>query len=137
MSGCNRKRRLSKLPTPVIIPPPSPSSIISTSSSSSTSNTLINNVVNGCLSSPISPAKSDSFFDLPASPRNPHSPTKRFVLKPINAITAALQRTTITGSNNSIRKKLDSPTTSDDDNDIIYTNKAIPNLDRGVFILQT
>ncbi|CAH1756314.1 5921_t:CDS:2 [Entrophospora sp. SA101] len=111
MSGCNRKRRLSKLPTPVIIPPPSPSSIISTSSSSSTSNTLINNVVNGCLSSPISPAKSDSFFDLPASPRNPHSPTKRFVLKPINAITAALQRTTITGSNNSIRKKLDSPTT--------------------------
>nr|CAG8436841.1 9794_t:CDS:2 [Entrophospora candida] len=112
MSGCNRKRRLSKLPTPVIIPPPSPSSIISTSSSSSTSNTLINNVVNGCLSSPISPAKSDSFFDLPASPRNPHSPTKRFVLKPINAITAALQRTTITGSNNSIRKKLDSPTTS-------------------------
>ncbi|CAJ0862652.1 6706_t:CDS:2 [Entrophospora sp. SA101] len=113
MSGCNRKRRLSKLPTPVIIPPPSPSSIISTSSSSSTSNTLINNVVNGCLSSPISPAKSDSFFDLPASPRNPHSPTKRFVLKPINAITAALQRTTITGKNKSILRFPKSPKSFD------------------------
>ncbi|CAG8516230.1 2842_t:CDS:2 [Funneliformis mosseae] len=70
-----RKRRLSKLPAPVIIPPPSP--IITAPS-------------------PVSPTKSDSFIDLP-SPKTPQSPTKRFVLKPITALTAAFQRTTLTG----------------------------------------
>ncbi|CAG8462115.1 10845_t:CDS:2 [Ambispora gerdemannii] len=71
-----RKRRFGKIPEPVIIPPPNPS--ITTSS-------------------PVSPAKSDSCLDLPSSsPRTPSSPTKRFVLKPINALTAALQRTSLT-----------------------------------------
>ncbi|CAG8537083.1 6233_t:CDS:2 [Ambispora leptoticha] len=72
-----RKRRFGKIPEPVIIPPPNPS--ITTSS-------------------PVSPAKSDSCLDLPSSsPRTPSSPTKRFVLKPINALAAALQRTSLTG----------------------------------------
>ncbi|CAI2165589.1 18504_t:CDS:2 [Funneliformis geosporum] len=70
-----RKRRLSKIPAPVIIPPPSP--IITAPS-------------------PVSPAKSDTFIDIP-SPKTPQSPTKRFVLKPITALTAAFQRTTLTG----------------------------------------
>src|SRR4051812_34552330 len=66
-----RKRRFSKLPAPVIIPPRSP---------------IIN------VPSPISSDKSDSFLDLP-SPKTPQSPTKKFILKPISAITAAFQRT--------------------------------------------
>jgi hypothetical protein len=66
-----RKRRFSKIPAPVIIPPRSP-------------------IINAA--SPISSAKSDSFLDLP-SPKTPQSPTKKFILKPISAITAALQRT--------------------------------------------
>src|SRR6266540_2969383 len=67
-----RKRRLSKIPAPVIIPPRSP--IISAPSS----------------------AKSDSFLELP-SPKTPQSPTRKFILKPITALTAAFQRTTLTG----------------------------------------
>ncbi|CAG8753868.1 11915_t:CDS:1, partial [Acaulospora morrowiae] len=74
-----RKRRLSKIPAPVIIPPPSP--IVTAPS-------------------PVSPAISDSFLELP-SPKTPQSPTKRFVLKPITALTAAFQRTSITGRNRS------------------------------------
>ncbi|CAG8457953.1 8827_t:CDS:2 [Funneliformis mosseae] len=67
-----RKRRLSKIPAPVIIPPRSPI-IISAPSS----------------------AKSDSFLDLP-SPKT-QSPTKKFIINPITALTAAFQRTTSTG----------------------------------------
>ncbi|CAG8467694.1 10223_t:CDS:2 [Diversispora eburnea] len=81
-----RKRRLSKIPAPVIIPPPSPTVTAA---------------------SPVSP---DLFSELP-SPRAPQSPTKRFVLKPITALTAAFQRTSITGrSSGSIRKRAESPT---------------------------
>ncbi|CAG8694562.1 29870_t:CDS:2, partial [Racocetra persica] len=76
--ACYRKRRLSKIPAPVIIPPPSPTVTVS---------------------SPISPA-SDSFLEL-QSPRTPQSPTKRFVLRPITALTAAFQRTSITARNKS------------------------------------
>ncbi|CAI2165171.1 4310_t:CDS:2 [Funneliformis geosporum] len=71
-----RKRRLSKIPAPVIIPPRSPI-IISAPSS----------------------AKSDSFLDLP-SPKT-QSPTKKFIIKPITALAAAFQRTTSTGRKSS------------------------------------
>src|SRR5436305_14772242 len=70
-----RKRRLSKIPAPVIIPPPS-TIIISPS--------------------PVSPTNSDTYLESTSS-ITPQSPTKRFVLKPITALTAAFQRTTITG----------------------------------------
>jgi hypothetical protein len=75
-----RKRRLSKLPAPVIIP--SSSIIISRS--------------------PVSPSKSDSYLlEQQNITKPPQSPTKRFVLKPISALTAAFQRTTITGRKSS------------------------------------
>ncbi|CAG8517833.1 16501_t:CDS:2 [Racocetra fulgida] len=77
--ACYRKRRLSKIPAPVIIPPP-PSPTVT-------------------VSSPVSPS-SDSFLEL-QSPRTPQSPTKRFVLRPITALTAAFQRTSITARNKS------------------------------------
>jgi len=91
--GCYRKRRLSKIPAPVIIPPPSPTVTIS---------------------SPVSPA-SDSYLEL-QSQKTPQSPTKRFVLRPITALTAAFQRTSITGRNKStllkFQKSNNSPKTS-------------------------
>ncbi|CAG8669517.1 4_t:CDS:1, partial [Paraglomus occultum] len=77
-----RKRRLSRIPDPVIIPNTVPS-------------------INA--SSPISSARSDSFLQLPF-PRTPQSPTKRFILKPITALTAAIQKTGITGKNKSSQK---------------------------------
>ncbi|CAB4419913.1 unnamed protein product [Rhizophagus irregularis] len=70
-----RKKRFSKIPAPVIIPPRSP---------------ILN------VPSPITSAKSDSFLELP-SPKTPQSPTKKFILKPISAISAAFQRTNIKG----------------------------------------
>ncbi|CAG8644438.1 8974_t:CDS:2 [Paraglomus brasilianum] len=77
-----RKRRLSRIPDPVIIPNTVPS-------------------INA--SSPISSARSDSFLQLPF-PRTPQSPTKRLLLKPITALTAAIQKTGITGKNKSSQK---------------------------------
>ncbi|CAG8684520.1 16800_t:CDS:2 [Gigaspora rosea] len=91
--GCYRKRRLSKIPAPVIIPPPSPTVTVP---------------------SPVSPA-SDSYLEL-QSQKTPQSPTKRFVLRPITALTAAFQRTSITGRNKStllkFQKSNNSPKTS-------------------------
>ncbi|RIA80554.1 hypothetical protein C1645_792274, partial [Glomus cerebriforme] len=88
-----RKRRLSKLPAPVIIP--SPSIIIA--------------------HSPVSP-KSDSYLEQTTTIKNPSSPTKRFVLKPITALTAAFQRTTITGRKSSPMTLLKFPKSQSNNN---------------------
>ncbi|CAG8464887.1 17577_t:CDS:2 [Rhizophagus irregularis] len=85
-----RKRRLSKLPAPVIIP--TPSIIIS------------------------------------RSPVTPQSPTKRFVLKPISALTAALQRTTITARKSSSMTLLKFQKSLSNNNNLHHQKSSSPKL---------
>ncbi|EXX52814.1 hypothetical protein RirG_249680 [Rhizophagus irregularis DAOM 197198w] len=106
-----RKRRLSKLPAPVIIP--TPSIIISRS--------------------PVSPSKSDSYLleqqqQQQQSPKAPQSPTKRFVLKPISALTAALQRTTITARKSSSMTLLKFQKSLSNNNNLHHQKSSSPKL---------